>query len=62
MGEVEKKLVGENEIFPLVVRKTALPRDRLLVLIKVSQSESRLRQLSRRQTEEAPIEFPSFRN
>lgn len=54
-------MAGEKEIFPLAVR-TTLPRDRLLVLIKVSQSESRLRQLSRRQTEEAPIEFPSFRN
>lgn len=55
-------MAGEKEIFPLAVRTTTLPRDRLLVLIKVSQSESRLRQLSRRQTEEAPIEFPSFRN
>lgn len=55
-------MAGEKEIFPLAVRTTTLPRDRLLVLIKVSQSESRLRQLSRRQTEEVPIEFPSFRN
>lgn len=54
-------LVRVNEIFPRV-RSRGAPRDRhFLVLIKVSQSESQLRQLSRRQTG-GSIEFPSFRN